>query len=38
MRLFRQARFGDWEGVFREMAEALKPELAARSAVGRLVA
>jgi hypothetical protein len=32
MRLFRQKRFGDWEGVFRAMAEELRPELAARAA------
>jgi tetratricopeptide (TPR) repeat protein len=33
MRLFRQTRFGDWEGVFRRMAEALMAELAARAAL-----
>jgi hypothetical protein len=28
MRLFRQTTLGDWDGVFRRMADALKPELA----------
>jgi len=27
MRLFRQAKLGEWEPVFRRMAEALKPEI-----------
>jgi hypothetical protein len=26
MRLFRQTRLGDWDGVFRRMTEALKSE------------
>jgi hypothetical protein len=32
MRLFRQKTFGDWPGVFREMAEALNPLAAAKGA------
>jgi Tfp pilus assembly protein PilF len=32
MRLFRQTTPGDWEGVFRRMAEDLKPELDRRTA------
>jgi Flp pilus assembly protein TadD len=38
MRLFRQGRFGDWDGVFRRMADALGTELAARTPSPREVA
>ena len=31
LRLFRQERFGDWPGVFRQMAQALSGEVAARA-------
>lgn len=30
LRLFRQRRLGDWESVFRRMAECLRPELEGR--------
>jgi Flp pilus assembly protein TadD len=32
MRIFRQTKLGDWDGVFRRMAEALRGELADESA------
>ncbi|MHB1557404.1 MAG: tetratricopeptide repeat protein [Isosphaeraceae bacterium] len=31
MRIFRQTRFGDWDGVFRRMADVLRTGLAARA-------
>jgi tetratricopeptide (TPR) repeat protein len=36
LRLFRQERFGDWAGVFRQMAQALPREVAARPPRQRL--
>jgi tetratricopeptide (TPR) repeat protein len=36
LRLFRQERFGDWPGVFRQMAEALPREVVARPPRQRL--
>jgi Flp pilus assembly protein TadD len=35
MRLFRQTRLGDWQGVFRQMRSALEESLANHSAAGK---
>ena len=32
MRIFRQSKLGDWDSVFRRMAEALRVELASEAA------